>query len=235
MRLQTLCNTIIEKFKIDPSRIKTIHLAADPIFHRKNRIPGNRNRVIEKYRLPEQGYLFLPANTWPHKNHRGAIETLHILRQDYGRDLVLVCTGSHKEAQGDLDRLIRRHHLEDAVRFLGYCPVDDLVGLYEGAAALIYPSFFEGFGIPLLEAMWTDCPVVCSNLTSLPEIAGNAALLVDPHSPEAYAEAVNRVLSDGALRSDLIARGREQAKTFSWHKFTTEVVKFLHRIHTMGH
>ena len=227
--------TVIEKFKIDPSRIKTIHLAADPIFHRKNRISGNKKRVIEKYRLPEQGYLFLPANTWPHKNHRGAIETLHILRQDYGRDLVLVCTGSHKEAQGDLDRLIRRRHLEGSVRFLGYCPVDDLVGLYEGAAALIYPSFFEGFGIPLLEAMWTDCPVVCSNLTSLPEIAGDAALLVDPHSPEAFAEAVDRVLSDGALRSDLIARGREQAKTFSWHKFTTEVIKFLHRIHTMGH
>jgi glycosyltransferase involved in cell wall biosynthesis len=68
----------------------------------------------------------------------------------------------------------------------------------------------------------------------LPEIAGDAALLVDPHSPEAFAEAINHVLSDGALRSDLIARGREQAKTFSWHKFTCEVVKFLHRTHTMG-
>ena len=227
--------TIIEKLKIDPSRIKTIHLAAAPIFHRENRIYGNRKRVLQKYRLPERGYLFLPANTWPHKNHKGAIETLQILRRDYGRDLVLVCTGSHKEAQGDLNRLISKNGLEGAVRFPGYCPINDLVGLYEGAAALIYPSFFEGFGFPLLEAMWTDCPVVCSNLTSLPEIAGDAALLVDPHSAEALAEAVNRVLSDEALRSDLIARGRKRAEAFSWPRFTSEVIKVLHRIHTMDY
>jgi glycosyltransferase involved in cell wall biosynthesis len=226
--------TIIEKFRIDPGRIQTVHLAASPMFHRENRMNGNRERVLYKYRLPERGYLFLPANTWPHKNHKGAIETLQILRQDYGLDLVLVCTGSHKEAQGDLNRLISRNGLDGAVRFLGYCPMHDLVGLYEGAAALIYPSFFEGFGMPLLEAMWTDCPVVCSNLTSLPEIAGDAALLVDPHSAEALAEAVNRILSDEALRSDLITRGRKRVEAFSWSKFTSEVLKVLRRIYTMG-
>ncbi|MFO7598989.1 MAG: glycosyltransferase [Candidatus Desulfacyla sp.] len=226
--------TLIEKFGIDPARIHTVHLAADPVFQRENQVDGNRERVLRKYRLPEQGYLFLPANTWPHKNHRGAIEALQILRQDYGRELMLVFTGSHKEAQGELNRLIAQNHLDRAVRFLGYCPVNDLIGLYEGAAALIYPSFFEGFGIPLLEAMWTDCPVVCSNLTSLPEIAGDAALLVDPHSPEALADAVNRLISDGALRTDLIARGRKRVEAFSWSRFTIEVVKVLHRIHTMG-
>jgi len=226
--------TLIEKFGIDPARIHTVHLAADPVFQRENQVDGNRERVLRKYRLPEQGYLFLPANTWPHKNHRGAIEALQILRQDYGRELMLVFTGSHKEAQGELNRLITQNHLDGAVRFLGYCPVNDLIGLYEGAAALIYPSFFEGFGIPLLEAMWTDCPVVCSNLTSLPEIAGDAALLVDPHSPEALADAVNRLISDGALRTDLIARGRKRVEAFSWSRFTIEVVKVLHRIHTMG-
>jgi glycosyltransferase involved in cell wall biosynthesis len=226
--------TLIEKFGIDPERIHTVHLAADPVFQRENQVNGNRERVLRKYHLPKQGYLFLPANTWPHKNHKGAIETLKILREDYGCDLLLVCTGSHKEAQENLNRLISESGLDGAVRFLGYCPMNDLVGLYEGAAALIYPSFFEGFGIPLVEAMWTDCPVVCSNLTSLPEIAGDAAVLVDPHSSEALADAVYRVISDEALRAELVGRGRRRAQAFSWSKFTVEVVKVLHRVRTMG-
>jgi len=226
--------TVIEKFKMDPNRIQTVHLAADPIFHPENRIPGNKRRVLDKYRLKAKGYLFLPANTWLHKNHKGAIEALQLLRRDYGHDLLLVCTGAPKDAQEDLDLLIRKNGLEDAVRFLGYCPKKDLVGLYEGAAALIYPSFFEGFGMPLIEAMWTNCPVVSSNLTSLPEIAGDAALLVDPHSPEALAEATHQVLTDKGLRLDLIARGHERAGTFSWSKFTREVIKLLHRVQTMG-
>jgi glycosyltransferase involved in cell wall biosynthesis len=227
--------TIIEKFKMDPSRIQTIHLAADPMFHPENISSGNRKRVLDKYGLPEKGYLFLPANTWVHKNHKNAVKALQLLRRDHGHDLLLVCTGSPKDAQEDLNRLIQHDGLEGAVRFLGYCPKMDLVGLYEGAAALIYPSFFEGFGMPLIEAMWTDCPVVCSNVTSMPEIAGDAALLVDPQSPEALAEAANRVLTDEGLRLNLIDRGRERARTFSWSKFTREVIKLLHQVKIKGH
>ena len=226
--------TIIEKFSTDPDRIQTVHLAADPIFHRKTMSSGNRKRLLDKYGLPNKEYLFLPANTWFHKNHKTAIEALRLLRRDYGHDLLLVCTGSPKDAQEELNRLIRKHDLENAVRFLGYCPKKDLVGLYGGAAALIYPSYFEGFGMPLIEAMWTDCPVICSNITSLPEIAGDAALLVDPHSPEAAAAAANRVLTDEGFRLDLIARGRERARDFSWPRFTREVIQLLHRVHTMG-
>jgi glycosyltransferase involved in cell wall biosynthesis len=225
--------TVIEKFNMDPNRIKTIHLAADPIFHPENGTFDNQRRVLDKYRLKAKGYLFLPANTWLHKNHRSAIEALQLLRREYGHDLLLVCTGSPKDAQEDLDRLVRKNGLEDAVRFLGYCPKKDLVSLYEGAAMLMYPSFFEGFGMPLIEAMWTNCPVVSSNLTSLPEIAGDAALLVDPHSPEALAEAANLLLTDESLRLDLMARGRERARTFSWSRFTREVIKLLHRVQTL--
>ncbi len=226
--------TVIEKFNMDPNRIKTVHLAADPIFYPENGTFDNQRRVLDKYRLKAKGYLFLPANTWLHKNHRSAIEALKLLRREYGHDLLLVCTGSPKDAQEDLDRLVRKNGLEDAVKFLGYCPKRDLVGLYEGAAMLMYPSFFEGFGMPLIEAMWTNCPVVSSNLTSLPEIAGDAALLVDPHSPEALAEAANQVITDEVLRSDLMARGRDRARTFSWPRFTREVIKLLYRVQTIG-
>jgi len=105
--------------------------------------------------------------------------------------------------------------------------------LYEGAAALVFPSLFEGFGMPVLEAMWCDCPVVCSNSTSLPEVAGDAALLVDPRSPEELAGAISRILDDEPLRKKLIGLGRLQAKKFSWHKFTVEIIRTLHRVRNM--
>ena len=221
--------TVIERFQIDPERIKTIYLAADPIFHRENRVPGNMERVLKKYNLPDKGYLFFPGNTWPHKNHKGAIEALHLLHREYGHDLPLVCTGSRKEAHGDLLRLIDKTGLDQAVKFLGYCPHKDLVGLYEGAAALVYPSLFEGFGMPLLEAMWCDCPIVCSNLTSLPEVAGNAALLINPSSSGELAAAIDRLLTDEDLRTRLITRGREHVVGFSWSRFTREVIRVLHQ------
>jgi glycosyltransferase involved in cell wall biosynthesis len=221
--------TVIERFHIDPGKIKTIYLSADAVFHRDNRIRGNKERVLSKYQLPDKGYLFFPGNTWPHKNHKGAIEALHLLHREYGHDVPLVCTGSRKEAHGDLLRFIEKSGLENAVKFLGYCPLNDLVGLYEGAVALVYPSLFEGFGIPLLEAMCCDCPIVCSNLTSLPEVAGDAALLVNPHSSEELASAIDRVLTDEDLRRKLISSGREQAARFSWSRFTREVIKVLHQ------
>ncbi|MCJ7684757.1 MAG: glycosyltransferase family 4 protein, partial [Desulfobacteraceae bacterium] len=221
--------TVIERFNIDPAKIKTIYLAADPVFHRENRTPGNRERVLKKYNLPDKGYLFFPGNTWPHNKHKGASEALHLLHREYGHDLLLVCTGSRKEAHGDLLRLIDEAGLDDAVKFLGYCPLKDLVGLYEGAAALVYPSLFEGFGMPLLEAMWCDCPIVCSNLTSLPEVAGDAALLVNPSSSGELAAALDRLLTDEALRTRLVTRGREHVVGFSWSRFTREVIRVLHQ------
>jgi glycosyltransferase involved in cell wall biosynthesis len=123
--------------------------------------------------------------------------------------------------------------LQDQVRFLGYCPTAHMPALYEGAAALVFPSFFEGFGLPLLEAMWCDCPVVCSNATSLPEIAGDAGLLIDPHSPEALAEAIHAVLTDEALRRVLTERGRRRVREFSWLKFTVQILQTLHMVREM--
>jgi glycosyltransferase involved in cell wall biosynthesis len=221
--------TLLERYGLSADRVITTHLAADPIFQPENRTPGNKERVLKKYDLPNQGYLFFPANTWPHKNHNLAIRSLQILGQEYGLDPLLVCTGTTKEAQGDLKELIQKLDLELKVIFLGYCPVEDLIGLYEGAAALVYPSVFEGFGIPLLEAMWCDCPIICSNTTSLPEIAGDAAILVDPDSPEEFAYNTSRILTDSALSQKLIQSGRLQAMKFSWTKFTYNVVRILYQ------
>lgn len=221
--------TLIERLGVPPERITTTHLAADPIFHPTSGARGNHGPVLEKYGLKPGEYLLFPGNTWPHKNHATAVQALRVLRGAYGLDPLLVCTGSRKEGHAELLAKIQDAGLGNRVRFLGYCPVSDMPGLYEGAAALVFPSFFEGFGLPLLEAMWCDCPIVCSNVTSLPEIAGDAAMLVDPRSPEELAHALSRVLTDEGMRRTLIALGRQRVTNFSWTKFTIEVVSVLHQ------
>lgn len=225
--------TVIERLGIPPERVTTTYPAADPLFHPESGLRGHHSQVLEKYGLAAGEYLLFPANTWPHKNHRGAFQALHLLREAYHLDPLLVCTGSSKNAHPDLLAAMQDLGLNGRVRFLGYCPTPDMPALYEGAAALIFPSFFEGFGIPLLEAMWCDCPIVCSNVTSLPELAGDAALLIDPHSPEELADAVSRVLTDGALRRTLTERGQRQVKQFSWSNFTLQIVRILNQVHEM--
>ena len=225
--------TLIERLGIVPERVTTTHLAADPIFEPGSPARGDNRRVLDRYGLPSGQYLLFPGNTWPHKNHQGAVEALRVLREAYGLDPLLVCTGSPKGAEGELRAKIGAAGLEARVRFLGYCPTSDMPALYEGAAALVFPSLFEGFGIPLLEAMWCDCPIVCSNTTSLPEIAGDAALLVDPRSSEDLAHAMSRVLTDSATRQALIEHGRRRVKGFSWQEFALAVVSVLHQARTL--
>jgi glycosyltransferase involved in cell wall biosynthesis len=219
--------TLIERLGIPPEQVTTTHLAADPIFQRSQGCRDSQTQVLEKYGLCAGTYLFLPGHTWPHKNHRTAFQALRILRDTYRLEPLFVCTGNSKEAHADLLRILHEWQLERQVKFLGYCPTVDMPALYRGAAALVFPSFFEGFGMPLLEAMWCDCPVVCSNTTSLPEIAGDAALLIDPQAPEELAEALYRVLTDEALRHTLIERGQQQAAKFSWRRFTVDIVRTL--------
>ncbi|HYB41946.1 MAG TPA: glycosyltransferase [Candidatus Methylomirabilis sp.] len=219
--------TLIERLGLRPEAITTTHLAADPIFHPGSPARAGARRVLERHGLRAGTYVLFPGNTWPHKNHRGALAALRILREAHGLDPLLVCTGSSREAHGDLLRLVGELGLEDRVKLLGYCPATDMPGLYEGAAALFFPSLFEGFGLPLLEAMWCDCPIVASRATSLPEIAGDAAVLVDPRAPEEMAQALGRVLTDSGLRRELVERGRRRARDFSWEAFTLQVVRVL--------
>ncbi|HEY2943210.1 MAG TPA: glycosyltransferase family 1 protein, partial [Vicinamibacteria bacterium] len=178
----------------------------------------------------EPGYLFFPAHTWPHKNHRAAVEALRLLRDRHGLRMRLVCSGNPRQAQPALDAQIAAAGLEAQVRFLGYCPPADMPSLYRGAAALVFPSLFEGFGMPVLEAMASGCPVVCANRTSLPEVAGDAALLVDPEDHEALAEALRRVSTDADLRADLRARGLAHAARFSWRRHVQEVASVFARV-----
>jgi glycosyltransferase involved in cell wall biosynthesis len=219
--------SLIERLGTPPERITTIPLAADSIFTAE---PDDRDdAALRKHSLRRNEYLLFPAHTWHHKNHRAALAALRILRDTHGVNIELVCTGGPREAQADVDTQVAQDRLP--VRLLGYCDRADLPALYRNAAALVFPSLFEGFGMPVLEAMACGCPVVCSNTTSLPEIAGDAAVLVDPTDHEAIADGIARVLRDAALRKELIGRGLEQARKFSWRRHTVETLRVLHSVH----
>jgi glycosyltransferase involved in cell wall biosynthesis len=115
-----------------------------------------------------------------------------------------------------LRRLVHRHHLHKHVRFLGFVPDTTLAALYRLAQAFVFPSLYEGFGFPPLEAMASGTAVVTSNVSSLPEVVGDAALLIDPLDPAALAAAMSQVLGDDVLRADLVRRGHIRAQAFSW-------------------
>ena len=215
--------SVLKYVPVDPAKVSVAHLAADDGF-----LPGSPARartavVLESLGLANVPYLLLPGHTWPHKNHKAAIRALRIMGERYGFRPWLVCSGSPRGGHDGLDSLAADLGVADRVRFLGYRPASEMPALYQGARALVFPSLFEGFGMPVLEAMWCGCPVVCSRVTSLPEVAGDAALFVEPDDPEALAEAVFRLEATPSLRETFVRRGLARAAQFSWSRFSGQV------------
>ncbi len=179
--------TLIERYDLDPRRVRTIHSGID---HARFTPGGGERRP----------FILYPANRWPHKNHERLFAAFARVRQQRP-ELHLVLTGQgHERAQ-----------LPDGVESRGHVSADELVELYRSAACLVFPSLYEGFGLPPLEAMACGCPIACSNATSLPEVCGDAAEYFDPHSPDEMAAAVLRAL-DGRR----VARGLAHAAEFTW-------------------
>lgn len=180
-------------------------------------------RVRERFLLAGP-FLLYTGNIKPHKNVDRVIEAFSLLRQSSSEaDLKLLIIGDEISKYPNLRRLVHRHQLHQHVRFLGFVPDATLAVLYRLAAVFVFPSLYEGFGLPTLEAMAAGTPVVTSNVSSLPEVVGDAALLVDPMDPAAIAAAVRRVRHEPALRADLVQRGRERVKAFSWERSVARV------------
>ncbi len=191
-------------------------LAADPRFTPRDASAGADARVLRSYGLQTGTYLLFPAHTQALRESSGGDRrAAGPARPPRDETRCSSAPEEAREAQPEIDAQLVKSGMGGQVRFLGYCPGRDLPALYRGAACLLFPSLFEGFGMPVLEAMASGCPVVCSNTTSLPEIAGDAALLVDPRDAEALAAALHRLLTDPDLRVDLIARGLQRAAAFS--------------------
>jgi glycosyltransferase involved in cell wall biosynthesis len=214
---------MIERYNLVPEKVHTVYEAGVERVDDAARLLTVED-IRPKYHLPER-YAFYPANMWPHKNHRLLLMALHRLRQMYGMSLSLVLTGDDLGQWGELEAVARHFHLHEDIHYLGYVPADDLPGLYRGAAMLLYPSLFEGFGIPLVEAMTFGCPIAAADTASIPEVVGDAALLFDPRQPDSIATACYQLLTDDNLRQTLVTRGREQATHFSWERAAAETLQ----------
>jgi glycosyltransferase involved in cell wall biosynthesis len=171
--------------------------------------------VRERYQLHDEFVLYA-GNVKPHKNLERLIEAFDLVRRRGLEHLKLVLIGSEISRYASLRRAVHRHQLHQHVRFLGYQPEEALAILYRLAGVFVFPSLYEGFGLPPLEAMASGTPVVMSNVPSLVEVGGDAAVLVDPYDPVAIADGIHRVLTDARLEQDLRQKGLARAKQFSW-------------------
>lgn len=165
-------------------------------------------------------FVLYPARPWPHKNHLRLLDAMSLAapRLREARLRLVLAGGAHAQAAAALQAAIASRGLGDLVLWLGWVPDERVWTLMRHAEALVFPSLFEGFGLPVLEAMQLGCPVVCSNVTSLPEVAGDAALYVPPTSTEAIAAALEQVAAGRLDRAGMVARGFAQAALFSWDR-----------------
>ncbi len=163
-------------------------------------------------------FAYFPAQTWPHKNHLGLVRALALLKRRYGLQVPLVCSGSKNAFFPKIRREVRNLRLEDQVIFTGFVSPLEVRGLYQLARLLVFPTKFEGFGMPLFEAFCSGLPAACSDISPLSEQAGDAALLFDPDRPEQIADAIARLWTDDALRGELAERGRARVAQFTWER-----------------
>jgi glycosyltransferase involved in cell wall biosynthesis len=175
-------------------------------------------------------FLLYAGRISPHKNLVRIIEAFSALKaelekEDKYRDLKLVIIGDELSKHPDLRRTVIRGGVQNDVRFLGFVPIEVLRVFYDAAKIFVFPSLYEGFGLPPVEAMAHGTPVVTSNTSSLPEVVGNAAVLVNPENVFEIMRALHRVLLDQALRDKLKQRSYEQAKKFSWDASARQILK----------
>jgi glycosyltransferase involved in cell wall biosynthesis len=202
---------------IDPARVFVTPLAASEIFY-PDHDPEEQARVRQKYDIPEGPYILSLSTLEPRKNINQTVRCFaRMIEQEHISDLLLVLVG----AKGwDYDKIFEEIQAKSGIReriiVTGYADDDDLSAIYSGATAFVYPSFYEGFGLPPLEAMQCGVPVITSNTSSLPEVVGDAGIMVSPTDADALCHAVLTIYRDHSLRQTLSARGLQRAKQFTW-------------------
>ncbi len=210
-------------YRMPPDRISVIYLAASGGFRPRDRQEAAK-RVKKRFGL-EGGYVLSVGALEPKKNIDGLLDAFSRLVRDGFPRQVLVVAGGEGGMAYDLGRALRLRRLGGSVRVLGHVPDVDLPSLYTAAGAFVCLSFYEGFGLPPLEAMACGTPTIVSSATSLPEVAGKGALLVDPDEPLEIANTIAKLLTDTALAHELSQRGVERASTFSWEETARQTLQ----------
>lgn len=227
--------------RIPSSRIDVVYNAPDPVFNPASLTQGadeppthEIRRVLDRYRIHYPFILYV-GRTNPQKNIPRLVEAFAVVRGDLQdhpvyKDLRLIIIGDEIGKHPSLRHAVIQSRVEETVRFLGFVPIETLRVFYQAAAAFVFPSLYEGFGLPPLEAMACGTPVVCSNVSSLPEVTGDAAMIVNPENVFEIARGMRELLLDTELRARLINRGFEQLRKFSWERSARQVLKTYHEI-----
>jgi glycosyltransferase involved in cell wall biosynthesis len=228
------------------ARVRLIYNAPDPLFLQRlpdsgqprgaQAVSRERHRILERYQI-RYPFLLYAGSIRPQKNIPRLIEAFAVARsglENHGgyRDLRLIIIGDEISRHPDVRRAVISSRVEHCVRFLGFIPFDTLRIFHELATAFVFPSLYEGFGLPPLEAMASGTPVIASAVSSLPEVVGGAAMLVNPENVFDIARGITEVLLNDSLREELIFKGRRQAASFSWARTADEVLKLYQELGT---
>lgn len=208
-------------------KIMTVYLAAGAEYRKLSEKEMKKLDLVKKYQLPVRYILYVGDVNW-NKNIPGLVEAFRSLSDD-NISLVLVGKALADTTTPEtmhLIHLVQKWGLEKKVRRIGFVPKEDLVGIYNGALGYVQPSFYEGFGFPVLEAMQCGTPVVTSNVSSLPEIAGDAGIMVDPEKPDSIAQGIHKLCNLSVSgRKHMIENGMKQAKKFTWEQVAHQTVQ----------
>jgi glycosyltransferase involved in cell wall biosynthesis len=227
-------NEIEKLLAIPDARIEVVYNAIDERFLRGHATDADRELIAQRY-LVNYPFILYAGAIRPHKNVVRIIEAFSALKSELQKeqqfpDLKLIIIGDDLSSHPRLRRTVVRSGVQNDVRFLGFVPIEVLRIFYDVAKVFVFPSLYEGFGLPPLEAMAHGTPVVTSNTSSLPEVAGNAALLVNPENVFEIRRALQRVLLDPALRERMKQRGYEQAQRFSWTNSVARILEIYREV-----
>jgi glycosyltransferase involved in cell wall biosynthesis len=222
-------NEIEKLFEIPSDRVEVVYNAIDERFLRGHATAADRDLIARRYQVTYP-FLLYAGRISPHKNVVRMIEAFSALKTELERDhaypdLKLIIIGDDLSGNPDLRRTVVRSGVQNDVRFLGFIPIEVLRIFYDSAKIFVFPSLYEGFGLPPLEAMVHGTPVVTSNVSSLPEVVGNAAVLVNPENVFEIMRALHRVLMDQSLRDRMKERGYAQAGKFSWETSVRRILE----------
>jgi glycosyltransferase involved in cell wall biosynthesis len=222
---------VVKTFNVPAEKITVIGEGISSHFLQKID-PTAVTRFKDKHNLKAPYILCVGTGTY--KNVQGSVNTFLDLKTRKYHDLELVITGPKYRVLDEVFQMVKESEFAEQIRFTGYFPEEELPLLYKGAEVLLFPSFYEGFGLPVLEAFACGLPVIVSNVASLPEVAGDAALYVDPNDHKDMAGKVETLLDDKSLRQDQIARGYVQAEKFTWRSTAEQILVEMAQIMGRG-
>lgn len=220
---------IVKYTGVAPDKVHTIHLGIDSILFQTITDAESLTKTTEKYKLPQKFILFV-GNIKPHKNLSSLLDAFLIANSDIEPHKLVILGKKEGFITGDskvFSKINGNDILKDKVKFTGYVAEEDLPKIYNLASLFVFPSIYEGFGFPPLEAMACGCPVVCSNAASLPEVCGDAVLYVDPMNIEKMASGIIEVIKNHKLKKDLIKKGFVKSKQYAWEQSSAQFIDCL--------